>query len=60
MTAIWKLLVIGVFSGSIYALASMGVVLTYKTVGVFNLAYGAVAMFCAYTYWQLHDAWHIT
>jgi branched-chain amino acid transport system permease protein len=60
MTAIWKLLVIGVFSGSIYALASMGVVLTYKTVGVFNLAYGAVAMFCAYTYWQLHDAWHVS
>jgi branched-subunit amino acid ABC-type transport system permease component len=60
VTAVWKLLVIGVFSGSIYALASMGVVLTYKTVGVFNLAYGAVAMFCAYTYWQLHDAWHVT
>ena len=60
MTVMWKFLVIGVFSGSIYALASMGVVLTYKTVGVFNFAYGAVAMFCAYTYWQLHDSWHLT
>jgi branched-chain amino acid transport system permease protein len=60
VSVLWKFLVIGVFSGSIYALASMGVVLTYKTVGVFNLAYGAVAMFCAYTYWQLHDAWHLT
>jgi branched-chain amino acid transport system permease protein len=60
VTILWKFLVIGIFSGSIYALASMGVVLTYKTVGVFNFAYGAVAMFCAYTYWQLHDAWHVT
>src|SRR6202050_1061 len=38
----------------------MGVVLTYKTVGVFNFAYGAVAMFCAYTYWQVHDSWGIS
>ena len=60
MTVLWKFLVIGIFSGSVYALASMGVVLTYKTVGVFNFAYGAVAMFCAYTYWQLHDSWHLT
>ncbi len=36
-------------------LAAMGMVLTYKTVGVFNFAYGAIAMFCAFTYWQLHD-----
>ena len=38
----------------------MGVVLTYKTVGVFNFAYGAIAMFCAFTYWQLHDSWGLT
>jgi branched-chain amino acid transport system permease protein len=60
MTVMWKFIVIGIFSGSVYALASMGVVLTYKTAGVFNFAYGAVAMFCAYTYWQLHDSWHLT
>ena len=47
MSALWPFIVIGLFSGSIYALAAMGVVLTYKTVGVFNFAYGAVAMFCA-------------
>ena len=60
MTVMWKFVVIGIFSGSVYALASMGVVLTYKTAGVFNFAYGALSMFCAYTYWQLHDAWHLT
>ncbi|HUC05061.1 MAG TPA: ABC transporter permease, partial [Acidimicrobiales bacterium] len=60
MSAYWPFIVIGVFTGSIYGLAAMGVVLTYKTVGVFNFAYGAVAMFCAFTYWQLHDSWGLS
>ncbi len=60
MSAFYPFIVIGLFTGSVYGLAAMGVVLTYKTVGVFNLAYGAVAMFCAYTYWELHDHWGIT
>ena len=38
----------------------MGMVLTYKTVGVFNFAYGAIAMFCAFTYWDLHDNWGLS
>ena len=60
MSAYWPFVVIGVFTGSLYGLAAMGMVLTYKTVGVFNFAYGAVAMFCAFTYWQVHDAWGVT
>jgi branched-chain amino acid transport system permease protein len=60
MASLWPFLVIGVFSGSVYGLAAMGVVLTYKATGVFNFAYGAMAMFFAFTYWQLHDAWHMT
>jgi branched-chain amino acid transport system permease protein len=52
--------VAGLFTGSIYGLAAMGVVLKYKTTGVFNFAYGAIAMICAYTYWQIHDSWHLT
>ncbi|HWE68441.1 MAG TPA: ABC transporter permease [Acidimicrobiales bacterium] len=60
MSAFWPFIVIGIFTGSIYGLAAMGVVLTYKTVGVFNFAYGALAMFCAFTYWQLHDSWGLT
>jgi branched-chain amino acid transport system permease protein len=60
VSAYWPFIVIGVFTGSIYGLAAMGVVLTYKTVGVFNFAYGAVAMFCAFTYWELHDNWGLT
>src|SRR5438270_11281800 len=37
----------------------MGVVLTYKTSGIFNFAYGGVAMFCGFTFWQLRDGWGI-
>lgn len=53
-------IVLGLFAGSIYALASLGIVLTYKTTGIFNFAYGGVAMFCAYVFSQLRDQWGIT
>ncbi|HET6795310.1 MAG TPA: ABC transporter permease [Acidimicrobiales bacterium] len=59
MSTFWPFVVIGLFSGSVYALASMGLVLTYRTSGVFNFAYGAVAMFCAFTFWQLWQGWHL-
>jgi branched-chain amino acid transport system permease protein len=53
-------IILGLFAGSIYALAALGIVLTYKTTGVFNFAYGGVAMFCAYVFWQLRDQWHLS
>jgi branched-chain amino acid transport system permease protein len=52
--------VLGLFGGAIYALASLGIVLTYKTSGIFNFAYGGVAMFCAYTFWQFRDRWGLS
>ena len=51
-------IVLGLCAGAAYSLASMGLVLTYKTTGIFNFAYGGVAMFCAFTFWQLRDRWH--
>lgn len=60
MSAYWPFVIIGLFLGSIFALGALGQVLTYKTTGVFNFAYGATAMFCAFCYWQLHDSWHLT
>ncbi|MHB8464776.1 MAG: branched-chain amino acid ABC transporter permease [Acidimicrobiales bacterium] len=60
MSTLWPFIVIGLFSGSVYAMAAMGLVLTYKTSGIFNFAYGAIAMFCGFTFWQLRDGWHIT
>ena len=60
MSTLWPAIIIGLFAGSVYAMAAMGLVLTYKTSGIFNFAYGAVAMFCGFTFWQLRDGWHIS
>lgn len=46
-------IVLGVTSGSIYALAALGLVVTYTTSGVFNFAHGTVAMVSAYAYYTL-------
>ena len=47
--------------GCVYGLVAVGVVLTYKTSGVFNLAFGAQAFVSAAVYFQLHvrDGWSI-
>ena len=37
-----------------------GLVVTYSTSGVFNLAHGSVATMCALVYWQLRFDWHVT
>ena len=46
-------LVIGLASGSIYAIAAMGLVVTYKTSGVFNFAHGAVGMIATFIFYSL-------
>jgi branched-subunit amino acid ABC-type transport system permease component len=46
-------IVTGLATGSVFALAAMGLVLTYKTSGVFNLAHGALAAVGAYVMWEL-------
>ena len=47
-------LVIGLTAGSLYGLAGMGLVLTYKTSGVFNFAHGAIAAAGAFAFYELH------
>ena len=56
----FSFIVIGLFIGAVYALAAMGVVLTYKTAGIFNFAYGAIAMISAFTFSELRDTMHIS
>ena len=46
-------LVVGLSTGSIYGLAGVGLVLTYRTAGVFNFAHGAVAALGAYLFFEL-------
>ena len=53
-------LVVGVSLGSIYALASSGIVVTYTTSGIFNFAQGAIGMFMAFVYWQLRVHQHLS
>ena len=50
-------LLLGIVTGSVYALAATGVVLTYKTSGILNLGYGALAVFTSYIYWQMAVGW---
>src|SRR5690349_24958182 len=43
----------GIFTGAAYAIAASGLVLTYSTTRVFNIAHGAVGMVFAFVYWDL-------
>lgn len=49
--------IVGVVTGAIYAVAASGLVVTYTTSGVFNIAHGAIGMLMAFVYWQLHFDW---
>jgi branched-chain amino acid transport system permease protein len=42
--------IIGLSTGAIYAVVASGLVVTYTTSGIFNLAHGATGMLAAFTY----------
>lgn len=54
MSEILPFIVIGLVSGSIYGLAGVGLVLTYKTSNLFNFAQGAIAAVSAYVFYTLY------
>jgi branched-subunit amino acid ABC-type transport system permease component len=54
MSVLLPFIVAGLVSGSVYGLAAVGLVLTYKTSGVFNIAHGALATVSAYAFYSLH------
>jgi ABC-type branched-subunit amino acid transport system ATPase component/branched-subunit amino acid ABC-type transport system permease component len=47
-------IVAGLTTGSIFALAAVGLVLTYKTSGIFNFAHGALLSVSAFLFYFLH------
>ncbi|MDA8045048.1 MAG: branched-chain amino acid ABC transporter permease/ATP-binding protein [Actinomycetota bacterium] len=47
-------IVIGLANGAVYGLAGLGLVLTFKTSGIFNVGYGAVAALDVYLFYFLH------
>jgi branched-subunit amino acid ABC-type transport system permease component len=53
--ALGPYVVTGIADGAIYALAALGLVLTYKTSGIFNFAIGAQAAASAYVFYSLRE-----
>ncbi len=59
MTDFLTYTVLGLVLASVYAIAASGLVMTYTTSGVFNLAHGAQAMTGAFVYYQLNSVWGV-
>lgn len=53
MTELFQFFLFGLMLGCVYAIAAMGLVLTYTVTGVFNFAHGAVGMLAAFIYFEL-------
>jgi branched-chain amino acid transport system permease protein len=53
MTELLQFTLFGIMLGCVYAVAAMGLVLTYTVTGVFNFAHGAVGMLAAFSYYEL-------
>lgn len=56
MNEVLPFVVVGIATGSVFALAALGLVLTYRTSGIFNMAHGAVAAACAFSYYGLRNS----
>src|SRR6478609_5339956 len=52
MSTIVSFTILGLFTGAAYAIAASGLVLTYTTTRVFNIAHGAFGMVMAFTFWD--------
>jgi ABC-type branched-subunit amino acid transport system permease subunit len=55
MNAYIPYIVTGLIVGSIYGLSAMGLVLTYKTSGLFNVGHGAVCAASAFVFYELRQ-----
>ena len=53
MSTFLSFTILGLFTGAAYAIAASGLVLTYTTTRVFNIAHGAFGMVMAFTFWDL-------
>ncbi len=54
MSTLLPFIIGGLVAGSAYGLAGVGLVLTYKTSGIFNLAHGALGTVAAYVFYFLY------
>src|SRR5690349_15486396 len=54
MSELITFVVAGLAAGAVYALAAIGLVLTYRTSGILNFAQGAIAAVSAYAFYTLN------
>lgn len=52
MASLFAFTLLGLFTGAAYAIVASGMVLTYATTRVFNIAHGAFGMLLAFTFWD--------
>ena len=57
MSDFYPFIIAGLVSGAVYGLAATGLVLTYKTSGIFNFAHGSIAAAAAYLFYQVRQQW---
>ena len=55
MRSVLPYIIVGITTGSIYALAAVGLVLTFRTSGIFNFAHGAQAALAAYVMFEFRQ-----
>jgi branched-subunit amino acid ABC-type transport system permease component len=60
VSELFPFLVVGCVTGSLYGLAGMGLVLTFRTSGIFNFAHGAVASVAAYIFFDAAHKWGLS
>ena len=54
MTDVLPFIIAGLTVGSVYALAGSGLVLTFKTSGIFNFGHGALATVGVYVFYFMY------
>ncbi|KAA1416405.1 ABC transporter permease [Nocardioides humilatus] len=55
MSSLFAFTLLGLFTGAAYAIVASGMVLTYTTTRVFNIAHGAFGMVLAFTFWDFTE-----
>jgi ABC-type branched-subunit amino acid transport system ATPase component/branched-subunit amino acid ABC-type transport system permease component len=50
----------GLVTGAVFSLIGVGLVLTYRTSGVFNFAHGALVTASAFIFYQVHVEWGVS
>src|SRR5712691_11773139 len=55
MRSYFPFIIIGLTTGAVYALAALGLVLTYRTSGVFNFGHGAIGMAATYAFYTFRQ-----